>query len=160
MTRGFLAALATDALLRCAGDDLVDTLQMRRAVRCGPGACAVPFGWLLSGGLGDVRRRGQRLALALGLDLFARYARLQVEQFELKIAQRLASLAVLLATLLAKTLLQDADLQLCVVEFAALRCELLLLLATCASRRATCARRSGSEFGCNDGCGGALTMFL
>ena len=85
-------------------------------------------GRLLSGCLGGIRRRGQRLALALGFNLFARYARLQIQQFELKIAQRLAALAVPLDALLAKTLFQHADLQLRVIQFAALRCELLLLL--------------------------------
>jgi hypothetical protein len=52
----------------------------------------------------------QRLALALGLNLFARYAWLQIEQFQLKIAQRLAVLAVSLDALLAKTLFEHPDL--------------------------------------------------
>ena len=53
---------------------------------------------------------------------------LQIKQFELKIAERLAALAVPLDALLAKTLFQNADLQLRVLELAALRYQLLLLL--------------------------------
>jgi len=53
---------------------------------------------------------------------------LQVKQFKLKIAEHLAALAVPLDALLAKTLFQNADLQLRVLELAALRYQLLLLL--------------------------------
>ncbi len=48
-----------------------------------------------------------------GLDLLARYARLQIQQLQLQIAQRLAALAISGDTVQAKALFQNLDLDLC-----------------------------------------------
>ncbi len=72
------------------------------------------------------RRRRQRFTFTLGRHFFARYARLQIQQLQLQIAQRLAALAVTRDTIPPKTLFQRTDLQPRIIQFARLRFELLL----------------------------------
>src|SRR3984957_15876900 len=83
------AALTASALFSRAGYDLLDTLQMR-GQRPTAGMLAPGFALQLVFCL-----RRDRLAIALGFDLFARDAWLQIQQLQLQVAQRLAALAVL-----------------------------------------------------------------
>jgi hypothetical protein len=81
---GLLAALAADALLGCAADRLVDALEMAgqfvAARMLAPRlALRLILGFVFI-------RRGQRFAFAFGLNLFARYARSQIEQLQLQAA--------------------------------------------------------------------------
>ena len=76
-------------------------------------------GQLLPAGMLASRRTGRLIlgrlclewfALALGLHLLARYARLKIQQLQLQIAQRLAALAVPSDAVQAQALLQKPDL--------------------------------------------------
>ena len=88
-------------------DDLVDACQM-----AGQLLPARMFAVRLSGSAVFRRWRLERLAFALGLHLLARYTRLQIQQLQLQIAQRLAALAVPGDTVQAKALFQNLDLYL------------------------------------------------
>jgi hypothetical protein len=105
--RGLLAALAAVALVGRAGDDLVHTLQVG-----GKFLPARMFAARLARRL-VLRRLGlKRFARALRFHFMVRYARLQIQQLELQIAQRLRALAVARDALQPQAFFKHLDLDL------------------------------------------------
>ena len=102
-----LPHLPQAALLGRARDDLADPFQVAGQLLPARMSAA-----RLSGSVVLRWRRLERLAFALGLNLLARYARLQVKQLKLQIAQRLAALAIPGDAVQAKALFQNLDLDL------------------------------------------------
>jgi hypothetical protein len=97
---GFAATLVALALLRRAGYDFLNTFQMCRQFVASRMMLPLAL-WL-----GVLRAIGQRAAVDLGFDFFARYRRLKIQQLQLQIREFLAARAVLAHELQTKLLFQ------------------------------------------------------
>jgi len=102
--RRFFAALAADASIGCAGDDLFDPGKVRRQL--------LPTGMFAR----FPEWQFQLLAVAFGFDFGAAHPRLQLEQFQLVIGEFLAAGSVLLDPNQTQSFFQYTDLILCEFE--------------------------------------------